>query len=481
MLLDVRTGSGSTIPDRAQLADVRCAQAVGGILGGLDVPTVVVQLGDTILSQGVQKVVGWTNVARHAEEVGSIGPPGTGARVLGALLEDGVEGVEAGGGEAGPLGLDEPVGVGLGGELLGSEDGAFVCRVTNDGRDLDELAGRQRVVGVVGQEILVERGAPEPDGRLAGSRVGQICCAMGLLKVEGGHVAQAGETGFGGRLRASSVLGQRFEHELRLRNGSKGRSGGRLCGDGVEEIVVPASIGDELEDDRTSTCRGTAESDVPWISAEARNVLLHPLKHLSLVEKAGVEGVGRVGGHFAAGQEAVGTYAVVEVDDDGLHGGSLDELGAVEVGIRVAIEAAALDEDVDGEFVGRLGSCGREDIDEETVLGLWTTKFLLEVCARADADGTKLRKEGEKSVRGVQVDGERERTYTIGVQRPAISQRVRWCSKSICANGSPGIPDSLPAGHAGRGIGDAFDLCVAGVDDDIDGMGAQGEEENEDE
>jgi hypothetical protein len=144
-----------------------------------------------------------------------------------------------------------------------------------------------------------------------------------------------------------------------------GGNEGRLRDGGVEEAVVSAAVGSEMEGDRASASRNTMNDDVSWVASETGDVLLDPMEEQALVEHAGVEGA--VGGDFGAGKEAPEADAVIEVDEDEVPLSGEDKLGAIPIGVGVAGIAAALDEDEDRQLHVGSGVGRGPDVSEEAI------------------------------------------------------------------------------------------------------------------
>ena len=97
------------------------------------------------------------------------------------------------------------------------------------------------------------------------------------------------------------------------------------------------------------------------------DMLLHPLKNFTLVLESDI-GV-TICLNFLAREEPVRPDSVVKRHNDNVQFRSSDEPRTIEVGVGIAIEAAALDEDIYRKLRRRCGSRGSIDIEEQAVLG----------------------------------------------------------------------------------------------------------------
>lgn len=120
-----------------------------------DVPVVEIG-GRAVLVEDSRDPDAGAEVAHIAIGIGCCAPVGTGA---GELFGFGVEEVdlsELGGGEFDEVVFEKVVYVVVVIHVLGREDCAFVCDVAEDGRDLDEAAGCEEIVGVVLDKVTVD-------------------------------------------------------------------------------------------------------------------------------------------------------------------------------------------------------------------------------------------------------------------------------------------------------------------------------------
>lgn len=103
-----------------------------------------------------------------------------------------------------------------------------------------------------------------------------------------------------------------------------------------------------------------------------------------------VQAQGLVGNNLLASKEAIGPYTVVEIDHDHAVVGSCNEVCTIVVCIAVGIEAAALDEDVDGEFAVACRFRRRKHVDKQAILGMVSTELGIKLGSGADAERSKL-------------------------------------------------------------------------------------------
>ena len=108
----------------------------------------------------------------------------------------------------------------------------------------------------------------------------------------------------------------------------------------MEEPVVAATIGCELEIHGRGSCAVTCQYDMARIATKLLDVSLDPLKRLSLVLEPIVDA--STGGDFFARQEAVRSNAIVEVDDDNVQVARENQSRTVVIRVTVRVEAAAL-------------------------------------------------------------------------------------------------------------------------------------------
>ena len=87
-----------------------------------------------------------------------------------------------------------------------------------------------------------------------------------------------------------------------------------------------------------------SENDMVWVTAKGCYVRLDPLERFSLVPEAIVWC-----DMMPVSQETVRPYTIVEGDNDETTIAGGDETSAVQIRVRVGVETAALNEDVDGE------------------------------------------------------------------------------------------------------------------------------------
>ena len=83
-----------------------------------------------------------------------------------------------------------------------------------------------------------------------------------------------------------------------------------------------------------------------WVTAELGDVLLYPLQTFPLVFQSIVDAAALE--HFLAGEETVRPDAVVGGDNNNVHLTGNDKSRAIEICIRIRVETATLDEDIDG-------------------------------------------------------------------------------------------------------------------------------------
>ena len=116
----------------------------------------------------------------------------------------------------------------------------------------------------------------------------------------------------------------------------------------MKEIVVPSSVSGQLEIDRSCACTVAAHGYVSWISAKEADVLLDPLQGFPLVSKAVVGCT--TSEDLRTGQESVGTYSVVEGDNDNVQLAGCDQAAPVVVGVGIYVEPAALNKEEDWQL-----------------------------------------------------------------------------------------------------------------------------------
>lgn len=150
---------------------------------------------------------------------------------------------------------------------------------------------------------------------------------------------------------------------------------------GVEESIVFAAIGCEVEVDGCCTGGSSIDRNVFWITSELRfvslcsffitvngskylvDVLLHPLQRKSLIQKASIE----ISTSFdlLASKETPGTNTVIYLNNDNIMITCFNQAGGVHIR-ALGIESTTFDENQNGV---RTRLCRSIDIEEKTVFG----------------------------------------------------------------------------------------------------------------
>jgi hypothetical protein len=79
-----------------------------------------------------------------------------------------------------------------------------------------------------------------------------------------------------------------------------------------EQAIITATISDDVETNRKSTCRLAPDGDLRSVTAECPDILLHPLKSETLISHAHIGAI--LGNEIAALHEAPGGDTIVHLN-----------------------------------------------------------------------------------------------------------------------------------------------------------------------